>query len=122
MSQFILTRQRKSLIAAIILTLLFGPFGLLYASVTGGILMLIFLPILFVLVNVSTAFLVILFYWPACMCWSVVSTVKYNNEIVEYENLQKRLFNLPVEEKNKIIDWLQRHPGKTIDDYYRNAS
>ena len=35
-------KQKKSMGIALILSILFGPLGLLYASVTGGILMLIF--------------------------------------------------------------------------------
>jgi hypothetical protein len=37
----VVNANKKSLVASIILTLFFGPLGLLYSSVSGGIIMII---------------------------------------------------------------------------------
>ena len=37
----IVNQPRKSVIVALLLTLLFGPLGMLYSTVTGGIVMLV---------------------------------------------------------------------------------
>lgn len=67
----VVAKPAKSAIAAFFLTLLFGPVGLLYASIVGGIVMtigaLILIPLTF-----GIGFLII---WPVSMIWAVVSAL-----------------------------------------------
>lgn len=96
---FIVTKSPKSVGIAILLTVLFGPIGLLYASITGAIIMFvspIFLLLLLVygisqdnsaLMNLSFGLLIFfaLTYWLINIIWAVISVNSYNSEL-EYEN------------------------------------
>lgn len=64
----------KSMAAALLLTFFFGPLGLFYASVTGGIVMLIVTVVLGMVTFGISLFLTI----PACMVWAAVATSNYN--------------------------------------------
>jgi len=92
---FYVSKQKKSVILAILLSVLFGPLGLLYATVSGGLLMLV-LPIIFViilfagiiqenevLVLLSSGLLLIsaLTFWLVNIIWAVISVNNYNEEI-----------------------------------------
>lgn len=64
----------KSMAASLVLTFFFGPLGLFYASVTGGIVML-----LITFVAAALTFGVSVFItWPICMIWAAVATTNYN--------------------------------------------
>jgi hypothetical protein len=68
----------KSMAASLLLTFFFGPFGLFYASVTGGIVMLIA-----TFVGAALTFGVSLFVtWPICMIWAAVATTNYNARLM----------------------------------------
>ncbi len=71
---YVVARQPKSMALALVLSFFFGPLGLLYSTVTGGIVMLI----LAVVVGIMTLGLALLFVVPACMIWAAVATNKYN--------------------------------------------
>lgn len=102
---FLVTKSTKSVGIAILLTFLFGPIGLFYASVTGGLIMT-FTPIfLFLLALVGFAQenslllgwsvgLLIIFavtFWLINIIWAVISVIDYNKEI---EDEAKRQFDL----------------------------
>jgi len=59
----------KSVVAAFFLTLLFGPLGLLYASVAGGIIMII----LALIIGAVTFGFGILITWPVAIIWGVIA-------------------------------------------------
>ena len=59
----------KSVGAALVLTFLFGPLGLLYASVLGGILLLVLSVVVFVL----TFGLGLIVIWPVSMIWGAIA-------------------------------------------------
>lgn len=59
----------KSVGAALVLTFLFGPLGLLYASVVGGLVMILTA----VLVAVLTLGLGLLLVWPVTMIWGAIA-------------------------------------------------
>ncbi len=67
---------QKSMGVAILLAIAFGPIGLLYASVTGGIVMfvvsLIVLPL--------TLMLGIFITWPACVIWAAIAVNKHREQ------------------------------------------
>lgn len=64
----------KSVLLALILSFLFGPLGMLYATVAGAVVM--FLVNLILLI--PTAGLIVLLTWPAGMLWSVMAVSDYN--------------------------------------------
>jgi hypothetical protein len=102
---FFVTKSPKSIGIAIILTILFGPIGLFYASVSGALIMILvpIFPILLlvfgfsqdnsILVNLSLGLLLIfaLTYWLISIIWAVISVNSYNKEI---EDVNKRQFEL----------------------------
>ena len=67
----------KSMVASILLSLIFGPLGLLYASVTGGIVMLL----VSIVVAIFTLGFGLLITFPICIIWAVVATNTYNENV-----------------------------------------
>lgn len=67
----IVAKPEKSVMAAFLLTLLFGPLGLLYASIAGGIIMII-LAIILVPFTLGIGALIV---WPISMIWAVITAV-----------------------------------------------
>jgi len=102
---FFVTKSPKSIGIAILLTILFGPIGLFYASVSGAIILIlapVFLVMLLVfgvsqdnsaLMNLSLGLLIFLAltYWLICIIWAILSVTSYNKEI---EDVNKRQFEL----------------------------
>ncbi len=102
---FFVTKSPKSIGIAILLTLLFGPIGLFYATVSGAIIMILLplFPILIlvfgvsqdnsVLMNLSLGLILFfaLTYWLISVIWAVISVNSYNKEI---EDVNKRQFEL----------------------------
>ena len=64
----------KSVAIALVLTFLFGPLGLLYSSVLGGVVMFVVSGI----VAVFTLGVGLLVTWPICMIWAAVAANRYN--------------------------------------------
>jgi hypothetical protein len=102
---FLVTKSPKSIGIAILLTFLFGPIGLLYASVWGGLIMT-FVPIIIlsllifgtsqgnlVLAEPSIELIIILLltYWLIIIIWAVMSVKSYNYKL---ENDAKRELDL----------------------------
>jgi hypothetical protein len=69
---------RKSVGVALLLAFLFGPLGLFYASVTGGIVMLI----VSVVLALMTYGISILLTLPICMIWAAVAANNHNARLV----------------------------------------
>jgi len=70
----IIMGKAKSVGTAFLLAIFFGPLGLLYASVTGGVIMFILtIPIL-----ILTAFIGIFFINPICSIWAVIAANQAN--------------------------------------------
>lgn len=91
---YIIVRQPKSVGIAILLTILFGPIGLFYASVAGGLIMT-FGPIClfiyalfeqgydFILLAFWAGFIVyVLFGWFICVVWAVMAVNDYNKKLL----------------------------------------
>lgn len=113
-----ITKSQKSVGIAILLTILFGPLGLLYASVTGAILMILTPVFLFVLLvygvvqdnsvlmNLSLGILIFLAltYWLICIIWAIMSVSSYNKEIEDENNRQFALWeSLQKMDQNQIV-------------------
>lgn len=67
----VIAKPPKSVAAAFFLTLLFGPLGLLYASIGGGI----FLTICAVIFVPLTAGVAAILLWPASIIWGVIAAI-----------------------------------------------
>jgi hypothetical protein len=70
----------KNMAAGLILTFLFGPLGLFYASITGGILLSI-LALVFLVIGVVTfglGLVVMPVVWMAAMIWAAVAIDRAN--------------------------------------------
>lgn len=122
-AQFILVKPYKSSGIAILLTLLFGPIGLFYASVTAGLMMTFIIPvflIIFIIIAASqgeTLFdfsviftlIVIAFYWLICLIVAVSSVNVYNRKIEEEYARQQQILN-----DTKHYTALQSQPASQI--------
>lgn len=73
----IIVGKAKSVGVAFLLAFLFGPLGLLYASVIGGIIMFIVGIILFIVLPVVGGILA----WVASIIWAVVAANNANAEM-----------------------------------------
>jgi len=68
----------KSVGASLVLTFLFGPLGMFYSTVWGGVIM----TILCLLVGVFTLGLGLVVLWPICMVWGAVAVSNYNRTLI----------------------------------------
>ena len=67
----------KSVAVAILLAILFGPLGMLYATVAGGLVMMI----VSLLVGIATLGAGWIVTWPVCVIWAALSAGAYNDRI-----------------------------------------
>lgn len=67
--------QEKSLLAAFFLTLFFGPLGMLYSTIAGGVIMLVaYLAILGLsLLTLGVASALFLPAWIICIVWGMIA-------------------------------------------------
>jgi len=85
--------RKKSLIVAFILATFFGPLGLIYASIPGGIV----LTNLAIMLGMVTTFaLGSLLVLPFSALWALISTVRYNRFV---EKAKRRVADLCAEIK-----------------------
>ncbi len=112
------TRSHKSVGLALILAFFFGPFGLFYASLTGGLIMtltpiLLYVSLLLgllqdnpILAALSLGILLIfaLAYWLIILIWAVVSVKNYNDDVDAEADRQFQLFAaMASKEQPKVI-------------------
>lgn len=71
--------QKKSMGVALILSFLFGPLGLLYSSVVGGVVMIV-VSLLVALVTLGFGLIIT---WPICMIWAAVATNSHNKKLMD---------------------------------------
>ncbi len=74
--QYIIVTPAKSVGISLILTILFGPLGMLYSTVRGGISMLI-LSFLVGLFTLGAGFIVT---WPICIIWGAMAVSSSNKK------------------------------------------
>ncbi len=77
-TQKIITVPTKSIGLSILLTFLFGPLGMLYSTIVGGIIMFIVSIIVFIL----TLGFGILITWPICVIWGAIAVDIYNKKLL----------------------------------------
>jgi len=68
----------KSMGISILLTVLFGPLGMLYSTIPGAIIM----AIVSVIVGVLTVGIGFLITWPICIIWGAIATSSYNKKLL----------------------------------------
>ncbi len=123
---FLVTKSPKSIGIAILLTLVLGPIGLFYASVSGGLIMTLTPIILLLLLYAGilqennilvgwTSGLIIIFlltYWLINIIWAVISVNSYNKEIEEDSKRQFELWERlrEADQKQVVINVNQKSP------------
>ncbi len=127
---YIVTKQTKSKGIAILLVAIFGPLGMFYSTIWGGIIMTLIAPILIfilflkgVLVN-SEPLVVIAFFWGflayiICFVWAVSAVNAYNWRILNEANFYNT--NIPAAEtKEMLYENLERikrlHTDKILNE------
>lgn len=78
----VIVGKQKSTGTAFLLAFLFGPFGLLYASVTGGIIMIFVGILLFFLIPIIGGVI----SWVICMIWAVNAAGEANRNAIANAN------------------------------------
>lgn len=76
--QVVIVKAPKSVGVAVALTFFFGPLGLLYSTVIGGVIMLA----VSVVVGVLTLGIGLLVTHPICIIWGVVAANDYNKKLL----------------------------------------
>ena len=82
LQQTVILAQPKSMGIALILTFLFGPLGLLYASVPGGIIMII----VGVLGGIVTLGIGAIVAWVLSFIWAIIAVSRHNSKINRMAN------------------------------------
>jgi len=67
----------KNVGLAIVLAVFFGPLGMLYSTVVGGVIM-IFVNLI---VGILTLGLGLLITWPICIIWAGIAANSYNKKL-----------------------------------------
>ena len=76
--QVIIVKSEKNVGLGVILAVLFGPLGLLYSTVKGGLIMML----VNLLVGIFTFGFGLFFSWPICGIWAYVASKKYNETLL----------------------------------------
>jgi hypothetical protein len=66
----------KSTMVAVILSLFFGPLGMLYSTILGGVIMLI----ISIVVGLFTLGFGLIFTWPICVIWAALAADRQNKK------------------------------------------
>lgn len=77
-SRVVVTVNSKSIGVAIVLTVLFGPVGMLYSTVPGALIMIVVSAV----VGIFTLGFGLLFTWPICIVWGVMAANAYNKQLL----------------------------------------
>lgn len=112
MQSVIIVNNKKSRAIAAILTIFFGPFGMFYSTIRGGIIMsIIHIPI-FILMLIGIGFIPYLFTWPICVIWAIIAAEnqnqkelkRLNSEAKDQSIYQKPTDYLSIQEKARLYD------------------
>lgn len=76
--QHVVVTPTKSTGISIILTVLFGPLGMFYSTVIGGIIMLI----VSVILGAITFGMGLLVTWPVCVVWAAMAVGSHNKKLL----------------------------------------
>jgi len=108
--------KTKSVGLSIVLTLIFGPLGLFYSTIKGGLIMTL-TPFLFLILFLggvfsgntflfATSFLFLIIfalsYWIICVIWSITAVNNFNNSLLESKrHLEHEVFQRHTEKSNE---------------------
>jgi hypothetical protein len=67
----------KSMGIAVLLTILFGPLGMLYSTIVGAIIM----SIISAIVGFITVGIGLLVTWPICVIWAAIAVNNFNKNL-----------------------------------------
>lgn len=75
--QTIIVKNEKSMVVSLLLTFFFGPLGLLYSTISGGLIMMAisFVAALF------TVGMGLIITWPICMIWGAIAVSNGNKKL-----------------------------------------
>jgi hypothetical protein len=76
--QLVVVSPTKSMGVSIILTILFGPLGMFYSTVSGALIMIV----VSFAVSVLTFGLGLLLTWPISIIWGAAATSSYNKKLI----------------------------------------
>jgi hypothetical protein len=79
--QPIVVQSTKNVGVAVLLSILFGPLGMLYSTIPGAIIMLLIHLAIFVFTLGFGTFLFI-FTWPLCVIWAAIAANSYNQKLI----------------------------------------
>ena len=77
--QVVIARSPKSVGLSLILTILFGPLGMLYANIVHGIIMIV----LAFIIGVITLGFGAVITWPISIIWGYLDAKSYNRKLLE---------------------------------------
>lgn len=72
----IVTQNKKSVALSLVLTFFFGPLGMLYSTVAGGIIMFF----IAIVVGLFTFGIGLFFLWPIQMIWAAIAASNHNSK------------------------------------------
>jgi hypothetical protein len=75
--QVVIAKTEKSVGLALLLTLLFGPLGMLYSTVTGGLVMIV----VTIVVGMFTFGIGLILLWPIYLIWGAMAAHNYNQSL-----------------------------------------
>ncbi|MDA8959766.1 hypothetical protein N9F93_01010 [bacterium] len=75
--QIVIAKTEKSVGISLILTLLFGPLGMLYSTVMGGLVMIA----VTILVGLFTFGFGLVFLWPVYLIWGALAASSHNQKL-----------------------------------------
>ena len=75
----VITYSPKSLGIALLLTFIFGPIGMLYATIWGGFIMLL----INLVIGIPTLGLGLIFTWPIQLIWVTLAVRSYNKKLMK---------------------------------------
>ena len=74
----VVVAQTKNVGTALILTILFGPLGMLYSTILGGIVM----GVLSLIVAIVTLGFGLIITWPICVIWAALAASAHNKKLL----------------------------------------
>lgn len=74
------SQPAKSIVLSIVLAFLFGPLGMLYATIVGGLVMLsvYLMLVLITFVTFGIGWFLFLLAWPTCVLWAALAAHNHN--------------------------------------------
>jgi len=110
--------NQKSMLVAFLLTFFFGPLGLLYSSVAGGIILIIIgIPI-----GIITFGFGLIFVWIASIIWAIIATSGANNAMQSGASLNiNTIYGAPVSNQpysNHQVNHNQQNQQVYVEEPY----